>query len=140
MTTQTTLLTLSGQGVPPYSARGLRQSLEPIASDLRRTVNGTLIDLTPTQFRKFKTTISGNDQQPPAFAALWNGMPVTVMTIVLLGYLTANGVPDRLVVGSFVDGDYTFYQMQLSCLVRNWHTETAEWEAGASWQLELEEV
>ena len=48
------MLTLSGVGVPPYSARGLTQSLEPIdgAAQLRRTVNGALADLSYEPFRK----------------------------------------------------------------------------------------
>ena len=143
--TQTTLLTLSGDGVPPYSARGLRQSLTLIdhakgTSNLRRTVNGTLIDLTPKQMRKFKTTISGSDQQAPAFNALYPGMPITVSTVVELAYLTANSVPDRLVAGSFVDGAYTFYRLQLSCLVMDWEVDKAEWDASTSWKLDLEEV
>lgn len=145
MLTATTNLVLSGQGVPPYSARGLRQSLDPIdqvkgSANLRRTVNGTLIDLTPPQMRKYKSTISGNDQQAPAFDSLWPGAILTVDTVVTLAYLTANNVPGRLVAGSYVDGAYTFYQLQLTCMVMDWNVETDEWGAINSWQLHLEEV
>ena len=62
------VLTLSGIGVPPYSARGASQTLEPIASSqqLRRTINGELIDISRAEFRKYRSTISCVDQQPPA--------------------------------------------------------------------------
>jgi hypothetical protein len=75
-----TLLTLSGIGIPEYSARGLTQTLEPIdaAHQTRRTVNGELDDLSYAQFRKYKSTISGNDQEPPAVDGVWPGRVVTV--------------------------------------------------------------
>ena len=54
--------------MPPYSARGLTQTLEPIEASvqLRRTVNGALADLSYEPFRKYKSTISCQDQEPPA--------------------------------------------------------------------------
>ena len=62
------MLTLSGIGVPPYSARGASQTLEPIqaSQQLRRTINGELIDISRAEFRKYRSTISCVDQQPPA--------------------------------------------------------------------------
>jgi len=38
--------------VPPYSARGLTQTLTPIAAaaNMRRTINGELLDLSAGQF------------------------------------------------------------------------------------------
>jgi hypothetical protein len=68
-----TVLTLSGIGVPPYSARGLTQTLEPIdaAAQLRRTVNGALRDFGYTPFRKYRSTISCADQEPPAVYGVW---------------------------------------------------------------------
>ena len=43
----TTELVISGIDIAPYSARGLTQTLEPIrqSQQLRRTVNGVLIDI-----------------------------------------------------------------------------------------------
>jgi hypothetical protein len=71
--TDDTLLVLSGIGVPDYSARGLRHTLEPIeaSASLRRTVNGALVDLSFAQFRKYKSTISCQDQEPPAVDGVW---------------------------------------------------------------------
>jgi hypothetical protein len=55
-----TLLVLDGQGLPPYAARGITQTLDPInqAANLRRTVNGDLKDISFSSFRKYKSTLS----------------------------------------------------------------------------------
>ena len=78
-----TLLVLTGIGVPPYAARGLTQTLDPIeaAGSQRRTVNGTLIDLSLAQFRKYRSTIRGRDQQAPALDGVWPGRVVTVSCV-----------------------------------------------------------
>jgi hypothetical protein len=54
-----TLLVLSGIGVPPYSARGLSETLTPIdaSANLRRTVNGVLVDLSLAEMRKYHLSI-----------------------------------------------------------------------------------
>lgn len=81
-----TLLTLDIAGLPPWSARGLTQTLEPIdAGTLRRSVNGALIDLTWAGLRRYRSTVSGGDVQPPAFDAFWRGLPVTVGCLAELG-------------------------------------------------------
>ena len=91
------LLTLGGIGVPAYSARGLTQSLEPIdaAVQLRRTVNGALADLSYEPFRKYKSTISCQDQEPPAVDGVWPGQLVEVGCVAELCFLTASGGPAR---------------------------------------------
>lgn len=138
----TTLLTLSGDGVPPYSARGARQTLEPIALaiSLHRDVNGNMINMAPPQMQKYKSEISCNDQQAPAFNGLMPGAPITVNTIVELSYLTATSTPARMVAGSFQDGAYTFYQMILSCVLMHFSVDKDEWGATTGWKLDLEEA
>lgn len=131
-------------GVAPYSARGLRGTLsliDMITGGLRRTVNGTLVDLSPAQMRKYRLEIAGQDQAPPALDGVWPGMPVTVDCMVELAHLTGT-VPSRAgVPGSArVEGDYTYYQPQLQMLVVEWQTERSEWAAEVSWSLTLEEV
>jgi hypothetical protein len=71
---------IDGIGIPDYSARGLTQTLEPIeaAISLRRTINGGLKDLSFAQFRKYKSTISCHDQEPPAVDGVWPGHVVTI--------------------------------------------------------------
>jgi hypothetical protein len=144
MTVALTVLALSGMGVPPYSARGLGQSFQPIqqAAQPRRTVNGKLVNVSDDSFEKFATTISGADQRPPACDGVWPGKVVTVDCIFHLCYLTAGGSPSRTVVAgsSFIEGDFTFYRPQLQCMVISYSCTEDEWEAGNNWSLQLEEI
>jgi hypothetical protein len=57
-------LQLYGVGVPPYSARGISQSLAPIAQagNIVRAIAGNLLDLSYSPFRKYK---SSNHMQRP---------------------------------------------------------------------------
>ena len=139
-----TLLTLSGMGVPPYSARGLTQSLEPIdgAAQLRRTVNGALADLSYEPFRKYKSTISGQDQEPPAIDGVWPGQLVDVGCIAELCFLTAGGSPARTAVAGSerVEGDFSFYRPVLSMRVVGFSVSRDEYGAAVSWQMQLEEA
>ena len=74
-----TLLTLSGIGFPPYSARGCQQTLQLIEQPaLRRTVNGELMAVGNPLFQKYRTTIEGADKHPVAMDQLHMGHPVTV--------------------------------------------------------------
>ena len=139
-----TLLTLSGIGVPPYSARGLTQSLEPIdgAVQLRRTVNGALADLSYETFRKYKSTISGQDQEPPAIDGVWPGQLVEVGCIAELCFLTSAGGPvHTAVIGSArVEGDFSFYRPVLTMRVVGFSVSRDEYGATVSWQMQLEEA
>src|SRR5678815_5858840 len=85
-----TLLSFTGAGIPPYSARGLKQTMAPIdeSKQLRRTINGSLKDLSVDQFHKYKSTITGDDQQPPAASGMWPGNIIVVDCIVELAYET----------------------------------------------------
>ena len=137
----------SAPGIPPYAARGLRGVLRPIdlaqgADKLRRTVNGTLIDISAPQMRKFQLEASGDDQEPPAFDGLWVGMAVEVDCHVEMAYLTATGTPSRTPVAGSVrtSGDYTLYCPVLSCLVVEWEIDRAEYNAQVSWSILLEEI
>lgn len=78
-----TVLVLSGIGIVPFSARGLSETLAPIdqGSQIRRSVNGALTDLSLTAFRKYRLTISGSDMQPVALNGVWRGQAVTVSCI-----------------------------------------------------------
>lgn len=137
----------SAPHVNPYSARGLRGTLSPIAlargdDKLARTVNGTLVDISAHQMRKYRLEASGEDMAAPALDGLWLGMAVTVNCHVELAYLTAGGAPSRTpVAGSaWVDGAYTYYCPSFSMLVADLQIERQEWAAVVSWSLALEEV
>ena len=138
------MLTLSGIGVPPYSARGASQTLEPIqaSQQLRRTINGELIDISRAEFRKYRSTISCVDQQPPAVDGVWPGRVLTMGCISELSYLTVGGTPARPVVAgsSRTEGDYTFYRPSLTMRVVAFSQDTDEYGAAVSWSLQLEEV
>ena len=139
-----TLLDISGQGIQPYSARGLSQTLDPIAqaSQARRTINGALKDLSFSGFRKFKSTITGNDQTAPAFAELWPGQVIAVKCVAELSYLTVGGAPERTVVdgSSRVEGLYTFYRPEIAMMVLTYSMTEDEYGRAVAWSLALEEV
>lgn len=150
-----TVLALSGVGVPPYSARGLRQTLTPIEASrqMARTVNGTLRDFSASQFRKYGSTITGTDQQPPACDGVWPGQAVTVDCIVELAVqgevgTTDTGATDASealgrdhVAGSIrTESGFTFYRPKLSMRVTSFNIERDEWGAQVRWTMELEEV
>lgn len=138
-----TVLVMAGVGVSPYSARGLKQSLAHIdqAANLRRTVNGDLKDISFSGFRKYKSTISGTDQNPPSFDGKWPGLTVTVDCIAELSYLTG-GSPGRTVVSgsSRVEGLFTIYRPQLIMKIVAFNQDHDEYGADIGWTLDLEEV
>jgi hypothetical protein len=134
-------------GVNPYSARGLKGTLSPIDAakgndKLRRTVNGTLIDISAPQMRKYQLEIGGSDQAPPALDGLWVGMQVDVACHVELAYLTAGGSPARTPVSgsSRVEGAYTYYRPSFSMRVVDLQTDSDEWAASYNWTISLEEI
>jgi hypothetical protein len=138
-----TLLVLTGIGIPDYSARGLTQTLEPIeaAVSLRRTINGGLVDLSFAQFRKYKSTISCQDQEPPAVDGVWPGHVVTVDCVAELSY-PSGGSPARPVVSGSTrtQGAFVFYRPQLQMRVTGFSVNRNEYGAAVQWQMDLEEL
>lgn len=138
-------LVISGHGIPRYSCRGLTQTLTLIdpAAVLAYSVNGNLLNFSPAQFRKFKSSITCTDVLPAALAALWPGVVVDVDCISPIAYLTAIGspVPGRTVVRSEVEGEHTYDWLRLTMAVATaWTQSTEEWAAQTSWQLDLTET
>ena len=127
-----------------YAARGITQTLDPIeaATSLRRTVNGALLNIASTQFKKYRSVISCADQVPPAFDGLWPGQQITVKCAAELSYKTSGGSPSRSVVSgsSRTEGTWTYYRPELTMRVVRLTTNSNEWGAIVSWTLELEEV
>lgn len=138
------VLVITGLDAAPAAIRGATQTLDPIdqSVQLRRTINGTLVDLSDSTFRKYRSTISGNDQLPPAFDGIWPGQQVLVECIAELSYKTSGGTPSRDVVSgsSRTDGNFTFYRPELTMRVVSFTQDTDEYGASVSWSLELEEV
>lgn len=139
-----TVLALSGIGVPPWSAVGLKQTLQPIGqrAQLKRTVNGDLVDVGLTRFEKYSSQITGQDVDPPACDGVWQGRQVTVDCLAELCYQTSTAGAQRTEVpGSSYERDgFTFYRPRLTMLVTDFQTETDEWGATVSWTMTLEEV
>lgn len=137
-------LVITGIDLPPYALRGVSQTLEPISgsSVQRRTINGTLVNVASSVMKKYRSTISGNDQQPPALNGIFPGDTVTVDCVAELAYKTAGGSADRTVVSgsSRTDGDYTFYRPQLTMILVNYNVQRDELNDTVSWSMELEEV
>jgi hypothetical protein len=140
-----TLLRISGIGVPPWSARGLTQTLEPIeaAKANWRTINGGLLDVSAPQFRKYRSTISCTDQNPPAFSRLWPGRTLVIDCVAELSYVTEGGTPERPVVSapgaSRIEGVFTIYRPRLTMKCLSFQKTQDEYQASVSWTLELEE-
>lgn len=138
-----TLLRIVGVGVPPYSARGLTQSLAPIdqAASYGRTVNGSLVDLSFSGFRKFKSNISGTDMKPPAVNGKWPGQIVTVDCITEIS-MPEGGTPDRTPVPDSLDTEaaFTTYRPRLTMMVTAFNISHDEYGRQINWSMDLEEV
>lgn len=140
-----TLLSISGFGTLLYQARGLTQTLEliPEATDLERSVNGTLVDMSNPIFRKYKSKISATDVDAPPLDNVWPGMIVDVDCAVSLCYPTGNpGSPARQEVSgsSWTQGQFTFYRPVLTMRIVSLSENFEEWKADNAWVLQLEEV
>lgn len=140
----TTLLMLRGPGVPPYSARGLRQTLEPInqAQHLERTINGELINFGYEPFQKYKSSINGNDQQPPAVEGVWPGTSIEVDCMVEICAEHYDGELSRVAVpGSIrLESGFVFYRPRLQMIVMSFSVDKDEYGAQVGWRMDLEEV
>lgn len=140
-----TLLTISGTGGFLYQARGLTQTLQPLAQSKQvvRTINGNARDISNPAFRKYASSISCADVNPPPFDGWFPGRVVTVHCAVSLAYATGNsGSPFRSVVSgsSWVEGAHHYYRPVLEMMVMDWNDSFEEWKAGNTWKLDLEEV
>lgn len=141
---ESTLLKMTGVGLPPYAARGITQTLAPIdaASQNVRTINGELADFSFEQFRKYASTLSASDQEPPAMDGVWPGMEVIVECAAELAFRTSSEAPARPYVPDSLreEGDYTFYRPILQMRIMSWEGSFQEWAAEQSWSITLEEV
>jgi hypothetical protein len=154
-----TVLSIEGLDFPAYSQRGLVQSLTMIdqAKGSRRTLNGVLVNVVDSQFRKYASSISNGTvegTQPPAFDIIYPGQVLTVGCIAELcqklssteldteselsteSYLSRTAVEGSI---RYEDG-FVFYRPVLSMMVKDYSVELDEWQAVVSWNIDLEEV
>jgi hypothetical protein len=140
---QATLLVLSVGGVALYSARGLDQTLQPIdaAHVTRRTINGTLVDLSVDKFHKYASKITCTDVEAPALDGIMPGMEVTVDCVSELVYKTAGGTPSRNVIAGSARtvGAFTIYRPRLDMIVVGLNQTLSEYARQVQWELDLEE-
>lgn len=166
-----TSLIISELGIGWQSGLDIHESLKPIeAGELRRTVNGALLNLTAVEFRKLVLRISSDDIRPPALSQLWRGDVLTVVPVTEMGDLVPAGGQSRTLVrdphpGSvrcltrgFGDVPCTvvgrvvtlptpaseavriYYRPMLSMMVSGWSIDESEAAASSSWSLDLEEI
>lgn len=140
----TNLVLYGNGGIPLYSARDLEQSLDPIkqSEQTRRTVNGTLVDLSVDKFQKYESKIRCTDIEGPALNGIYPGMTLTVDCVAELVYRTGSGSPTRTVVPGSVRtvGAFTIYRPRLTMMVTSLEQRLGEYEHEVRWELELEEV
>jgi hypothetical protein len=138
-----TLLLLSTTGIPLYSARGLVQTLTPIeqSANLRRDINGNLVNLSLQQFQKYASKITCKDVNAPALDGIWPGQIISVSCVSELSFLTASGIPARPAVDGSMrfQGAFTFYRPLLNMMVMQLNLSEDEWPADYAWELSLEE-
>lgn len=128
MTTETDIV-ITGVGFADYSARGITCSLEPIeaSGQLRRTVNGTMVNLSNPAFQKYKMTISATDQKFPQLGGVWFGKEVYVTSIITLNTGGATSSTGATAIG-------------FTGMITNWTVELDEWAADAPWSIEIEQI
>lgn len=139
-----TLLSIDGVTLPIASARGIRQTIAPLAGNFRRTVNMELRNIAPAAGRsKFRTTISCDDINAPMWDGLYHGLVVGYIDCIEeLYFQTIGGVPLKTVVsGSLrVVGSITFYRPRLlNCMITDINVDGEEYAASRGWSITAEE-
>ncbi len=133
--TETTLLGLSRAGfeLSDYAARGISMTMEPIgaAGNVRRDVNGNLVNLSQPQMQKYAFKISCTDQESPGFAemsseadAIWPGDIFELTCIPQLGSSASEEQQEFTVM----------------VMAPGWQVQTDEYNADVGWSLDLEQV
>jgi len=167
METELRFEVLNGQdAIPPFSARGCIQTLEPIQQgELHRTVNGDLILVGGYKETKYKSKITCKDKQGIALGGIVVGAKVRIGSIQrLVESVSAEDqkislkypyVPDSLY---FMTENQTMIKMNSTTLPKNhgagyvsyrpeidmritaYKLETDEWGMTVGWEVELEEI
>lgn len=143
-TTDSTRLALDVMALSAYASRGMTQTLEPIdqTADLRRTVNGELVNFGDDVFQKYRTTVSGTDQRPPSIDGIWPGQEITLHCTAELSFLTSGGTAQRYAVADsmYEEGDLTFYRPILDVMITAITTSFDEFSADWNWSITFEEI
>lgn len=166
-----TELKLGACGFPPMSARNCSQELFPLAPGrFYRDINGKLVFIDDRLGSKYKTVITGKDENAPALSGIsvgsvmsvgciqyiWKKVPKYELTVRLerpvvegsvIAVNDANEYLDFLVTdGAEVrlsanpDGCYVGFRPWLTMVVLDFSLETDEWGICSKWKLVMEEV
>lgn len=167
--TDETNLKLGDLIIPIGAGRGIAQTISLVDNGtLRRTVNGTLIDLTRDENRKYVSTVSADDQKTPSLAGVWKGMQLVVECVATIRQLVSPAALTATLIRDYVTGSVfgrdingakitptsvvgflaTFpsnvvmveFYPKLTMLVAGVSINTDEYEASQNWTVELEEV
>jgi hypothetical protein len=146
---QTLLVLSTPLGIPFYSARGLKQTLTPIAAagaNIQRDINGMLVDTSDVghnPFQKYASHIECGDSDTRSALALDGVWPGQLVTVDCVAELITKTTPAR----TFVPGSewtdtsgFLHYRPRLNMMVMNFSSQESEWEATVTWSLDLEET
>ena len=142
-----TILMISGLGFQ-YSARGLTQTLFPISQtkQQKRTIDGTLVDVSNPAMRKYGSKISCTDTDAPPLDGLWPGMDChgAVRHRAQLPDLSEQraAVPGLPVVSGslYTVGPLTLYRPELVMMIMDCPASFEEWKHDNGWSIDLEQV
>lgn len=167
--TEETNLKLGDIVIPVGAGRGITQNISLVDNgDLRRTVNGTLIDLTRDETRKYTSSVQSSDQKTPSLAGIWKGQELVVECISTIRQLVSPASTSVTLIRDFVTGSvfgrdingakvtpssnvdlaFTFptnivmveWLPKLTMLVADINIDSDEYEATQGWSINLEEV
>jgi hypothetical protein len=138
------LLRIEPIGIPPYSVRGVRQSLATQQADITYDWNGRALNFTPPQFLGLYTsTISCRDTDVPAIDGVLPGDEMLVYCVhELRGRLGTDAEPAKpMVDGSYhEEGGFYYYRPILNMVFLGFTSQIAEWEGNVAWAFDLREV
>jgi hypothetical protein len=141
------IIPLSGaQGLvlTPYAMRGGSQTLRQIGQNnqnIRRTVIGTLVNLTPPWFQQYASTITCSDANTPCLDDAWRGQVCEVHCAAELNYPDTGSAHRNVVSGSErQEGHIIFYRPVLIMMIMDIEPKFMEWEGQWTWRVDFEEV
>lgn len=144
MVTLPTDLVIAGMGVPPYCARGIDHTLEPVEEALGHqvyAVDGSILDLSAPELRLYRLVLTCTDLDVPAMDGIWPGFQAQIdCAIELCRQTTTAGYERTAVPGSErSEAGFDFYRPRLAMTFIGWSVRLSEWERQVAWQMEWKE-
>jgi hypothetical protein len=147
-------LLIEGIHFPKFSCREIKQTFKPIVQgELRRTVNGDLCYVGASLHHKYHSTLRCQDRFLPSFQQAWVGAEVRVFCVSSLWErvnmvtdsapaLSRPAVANSVTIQPDPDGTRALvcYRPILRMRITGFEFVDGEWEEGAGWRLDLEEI